>query len=133
MTDFEEILRERLLVSFENVRKEMEFQLEDFQQLEKVYREACDFGVEEAKDNLVEVNKTIESIISGIERIKDPKILTWFIDEGIKLITKTISYEDYEVMKKGMELSLKLEDSVQGHFETLAQYLIMPIEKDILH
>lgn len=133
MTDFEEILKERLLISFENVRKEMEFQLEDFRQLERAYMEASEFGVEEAEDHLVEVKKTIESIVSGVERVKDPKILTWFIEEGIKLITKVISYEDYEVMKKGMELSAKLEDSVQGHFETLAQYLIMPVEKDIMH
>lgn len=133
MTDFEEILKERLLISFENVRKEMEYQLEDFRQLERAYLDAEEFGVEEAENHLVEVKKTIESIISGIERVKDPKILTWFIDEGIKLITKAISYEDYEIMKKGMELSAKLEDSIQGHFEALAQYLIMPVEKDILH
>lgn len=133
MSDFEEILRERLLVSFESVRKEMEFQLEDFRQLERVYTESVEFSVEESKEYLTEVTNTIESIVSGIERAKDPDLLKWFIEEGIKLITEVISYEDYEIMKKGMELSQKLEDSVQIHFETLAEHLILPTQKQTIH
>lgn len=133
MSDFDEILKDQLVISYEAVRSELERSLEDYLELQKAYKDASDFTVAEAKDYLAEVEVTIENIQQGIEKAKDPKLRDWFLTEGLRLIKSAITEEDYEIMKKGMEISYRLEDSTHDHFVELAKYLIHNQEKKLVH
>jgi len=133
MSDFDKILEDQLTISYEAVRAELERSLEDYLELQKAYKDASDFTVEEARDYLAEVEVTIENIKQGIEKAKNPKLREWFLTEGIKLIKATITEEDYEIMKRGMEISYKLEDSTHDHFIELAKHLIHNQEKKLVH
>lgn len=133
MSDFDQILEDQLIISYEAVRSELEKSLEDYLELQKAYKDASDFTVEEAKDYLAEVEVTIENIQKGIEKAKDPKLRDWFLTEGLRLIKSAITEEDYEIMKKGMEISYRLEDSTHDHFIELAKYLIHNQEKKLVH
>lgn len=133
MSDFDKILEDQLTISYEAVRAELERSLEDYLELQKAYKDASDFTVEEAKDYLAEVEVTIENIKQGIEKAKNPKLREWFLTEGVKLIKATITEEDYDIMKRGMEISYKLEDSTHDHFIELAKHLIHNQEKKLVH
>lgn len=133
MSDFDEILKDQLTISYEAVRSELERSLEDYLELQKAYKDASDFTVEEARDYLAEVEITIENIQQGIEKAKDPKLRDWFLTEGLRLIKSAITEEDYEIMKKGMEISYRLEDSTHDHFIELAKHLIHNQEKKLVH
>ncbi|UYL04526.1 hypothetical protein EPNKCIFM_00224 [Klebsiella phage KP13-16] len=133
MSDFDKILEDQLTISYEAVRAELERSLEDYLELQRAYKDASDFTVEEARDYLAEVEVTIENIKQGIEKAKNPKLREWFLTEGIKLIKATITEEDYEIMKRGMEISYKLEDSTHEHFIELAKHLIHNQEKKLVH
>ena len=133
MSDFDEILKDQLTISYEAVRSELERSLEDYLELQKAYKDASDFTVEEARDYLAEVEITIENIQQGIEKAKDPKLREWFLTEGLRLIKSAITEEDYEIMKKGMEISYRLEDSTHDHFIELAKHLIHNQEKKLVH
>lgn len=133
MSNFDEILKDQLTISYEAVRSELERSLEDYLELQKAYKDASDFTVEEARDYLAEVEITIENIQQGIEKAKDPKLRDWFLTEGLRLIKSAITEEDYEIMKKGMEISYRLEDSTHDHFIELAKYLIHNQEKKLVH
>ncbi|HBT0444830.1 TPA: hypothetical protein MA058_003486 [Klebsiella pneumoniae] len=133
MSNFDEILKDQLTISYEAVRSELERSLEDYLELQKAYKDASDFTVEEARDYLAEVEITIENIQQGIEKAKDPKLRDWFLTEGLRLIKSAITEEDYEIMKKGMEISYRLEDSTHDHFIELAKHLIHNQEKKLVH
>lgn len=133
MSDFDQVLEDQLIISYEAVRSELEKSLEDYLELQKAYKDASDFSIEEARDYLAEVEVTIENIQKGIEKAKDPKLRDWFLTEGLRLIKSAITEEDYEIMKKGMEISYRLEDSTHDHFVELAKYLIHNQENKILH
>ncbi|QQV91856.1 hypothetical protein vBKpMFBKp34_240 [Klebsiella phage vB_KpM_FBKp34] len=133
MSNFDEILKDQLTISYEAVRSELERSLEDYLELQKAYKDASDFTVEEARDYLAEVEITIENIQQGIEKAKDPKLQDWFLTEGLRLIKSAITEEDYEIMKKGMEISYRLEDSTHDHFIELAKHLIHNQEKKLVH
>lgn len=133
MSDFDQVLEDQLIISYEAVRSELEKSLEDYLELQKAYKDASDFSIEEARDYLAEVEVTIENIRQGIEKAKDPKLREWFLTEGLRLIKEAITEEDYEIMKKGMEISYRLEDSIHDHFVELAKYLIHNQEKKLVH
>lgn len=133
MSDFDEILKDQLTISYEAVRSELERSLEDYLELQKAYKDASDFTVEEARDYLAEVEITIENIQQGIEKAKDPKLRDWFLTEGLRLIKEAITEEDYNIMRKGAEISHRLENSTHDHFIELAKHLIHNQEKKLVH